>query len=181
MLWHYKISYCCLLCLSSCVNPPEKTMCVCMHLCVCMQDRTSAVVKEKCTCKKLDTLGHTFVFFPELLLFLLLAFNSTSPPCHPSLPCVSCLSSHSCIHTQSDTYTFRNFWPGRQSSFINFWVWVQYSVFLDSHLRAIINAGMLAEHPDLPAQICRHHSEGRTGTKPKQPTSWLPNNQTPRR
>lgn len=105
MLWHYRISYCCLLCLSSCVNLPEKTMCVCMHLCVCMQDRTSAVVKEKCTCKKLDTLGHTFVFFPELLLFLLLAFNSTSPPATPpSLVSPVSLLTHAYTHSQTHTH-----------------------------------------------------------------------------
>lgn len=145
---------------------------MCVHAFVCVHaGQNISCGKRKMYMQKARHFGSYFCFFPELLLFLLLAFNSTSPPCHPSLPCVSCLSSHSCIHTQSDTYTFRNFWPGRQSSFINFWVWVQYSVFLDSHLRAIINAGMLAEHPDLPAQICRHHSEGRTGTKPKQPTS----------
>lgn len=112
-----------------------------------------------------NTLGHTFTF-SELLLFLLLAFNSTSPP--ESLPSLF-------SHTHTHTHTFRNLRPGRQSSFINFWVWVQYSVFLDSHLRVIINTGMLAEHPDLQAQICRHHCEGRAGRTPEQPSSRQPN------
>lgn len=125
--------------------------------------------------------GTYFYFFSELLLFLLLAFNSTFPPATPPSPesPVSFLThAYTHMHSQTHTHTLRNLWPGRQSSFINFWVWVQYSVFLDSHLRAIINAGMLAEHPDLPAQICRHHCEGRGGATPKQPTSRKPNSQT---
>lgn len=155
---------------------------MCVHACAHRKDRTSAVVK-KCTCKPLNTLGRTFIFFLNYFFSYNLLLIALSPR-RPSLPRVSCLSSQSCIHTQrqtrarTHTHTFRNLWPGRQSSFINFWVWVQYSVFLDSHLRAIINAGMLAEHPDLPAQICRHHCEGRAGTTPKQPTSRQPNSQT---
>lgn len=145
---------------------------MCVHAFVCVHaGQNISCGKREMYMQKARHFGSYF-FFPELLLFLLLAFNSTSPPATPpSLVSPVSLLTHAYTHTQSDTYTFRNFWPGRQSSFINFWVWVQYSVFLDSHLRAIINAGMLAEHPDLPAQICRHHSEGRTGTKPKQPTS----------
>lgn len=137
--------------------------------------------------KKIKTVCATALHFgpyffwtqSELLIFKLLAFNSAAPLLS-TLPRASCLSLHSCIrtlftHTGTHTVTFRNLWPGRQSSFINFWVWVQYSVFLDSHLRAIINAGMLAEHPDLPAQICRHQCEGRAGTSPEQPNSQQPN------
>lgn len=99
MLWHYRISCCCLLCLSSCVNPPEKTMCVCMHLCVCMQDRTSAVVKEKCTCKKLDTLGHTFVFFLNYFFSCYLLLIALPPL--PPLPPLCLLSLFSLMHTHT--------------------------------------------------------------------------------
>lgn len=104
-------------------------------------------------------------------------FNST-PMSFLSLFSLMHACTQSGVHAHTHKHTFRNLWPGRQSSFINFWVWVQYSVFLDSHLRAIINAGMLAEHPDLPAQICRHHCEGRAGRRPKrpaQPTAKHPN------
>ncbi|KAK5887241.1 hypothetical protein CesoFtcFv8_015862 [Champsocephalus esox] len=34
---------------------------------------------------------------------------------------------------------------------------------------------MLAEHPDLPAQICRHQCEGEAGTTPTQQTIRQPN------
>lgn len=87
--------------------------------------------------QQLHTLGHTFFWIKsELLIFKLLAFNSGGLYTLSPFPGACCLFSHSYTHrhwhTQAHrhTVTFRNLWPGRQSSFINFWVWVQYSVFL---------------------------------------------------
>lgn len=63
-------------------------------------------------------LGHFPIFFPPALFRGLSSSLFTPPYLHSSL--------------------FWNMWFGRQSSFINFWF--GYSMFLATHLRAIINA-----------------------------------------
>lgn len=137
-----------------------------------LHEFTSAA--EKCTFNPHNTSRHVFMFF-----IWTVSFPATFDSTHISfLSLFSLMHAYTVGRAHTQKHTFRNLWPGRQSSFINFWVWVQYSVFLDSHLRAIINAGMLAEHPDLPAQICRHHCEGRAGKRPNNRPSQLPSSQT---
>lgn len=108
-----------------------------------LHEFTSAA--EKCTFNPHNTSRHVFIFF-----IWTVSFPATFDSTHISfLSLFSLMHAYTVGRAHTQKHTFRNLWPGRQSSFINFWVWVQYSVFLDSHLRAIINAGMLAEHPDL--------------------------------